>query len=959
MHSHVPTIRKLSSRLVLVPGLLTLALVAVLYAAAAWPLSRDLRQVAELRVRQDAQVLAQRVEVATARRITEMRQLGRAVERLPLKDLDALRAELAWLKARSNAYAWIGLTSADGRVLVATEGWLEGVSLKGRPVYENGRQGPWFGEFHPAKLLQPLLAGGDKPEVWVADVGLPLAAREGGAPAAVLVAHLNIDWLLRIGDEVLGAERQRRLGLDWGLVQADGRSLAPRAALIDLKRLPEQPGSGLAELAGAEAESARLVGYQDLSPGVGDALRWRAVVSQDLEEAMAPLTRLYTVLGGFAIASLLLGTALAWWLSQRLARPYEALVQAAQRRFQAEGAGLPEAQFLQRLGHELALPADAGPSETLLRRLASNAQQLQRVLDHLPMGLLLCDPAQRIVYANASFCALVGLPASSLQGRPALSLLLPSDTALRESLAAENGPHAASFELQASGGQRRPVAWQRVALHDREQQLDSVLMLVQDLSGEVSERRRADALQRRFALLVNSARSDGFVLLGADGLVRDWSQGAVQLSGWEAATVQGRPLRSLFQQPEAADALLAAVQRDGQAALAQRWRRADGGDFYALGRAYALNDGDGSLALIFSDATQSQEAAARLQESESRLAAVIGGASDAIISTDGEGRVLLFNPAAERIFRISQADMLGQTLERLLPPSEHGHHGQRMAAFAASETTRRPMGVGKVEGRRSDGEPVVLEAAISAARAGGRVVLTAVLRDVGERDRAERRMVEYQMQLAELTQRLLAQEKETTQRLAQVLHDELGQTLAALRLMLDAAMRREAEPPPWLARLDSTLDLANRQVRQVLTELRPPLLDEQGLQAALANELQQQRARHGEAGPEVLLDWRAEPELRWGSDVDYAAFMVAREALGNALRHAQASQVRLSVEGGQGWLRLRVEDDGVGAKTSLSKPGHLGLVGMRERALAIGARLEIGPAELGGLRVELSWRGGV
>lgn len=960
----MPNSTRLPVRLALAPSLVMLALVAVLYAAAAWPLSRDLRQTAELRVRQDAELLAQRVQIALARRFTEMRQLGKTLERMPLADLPAVREELSWLKAHGTpAYAWVGLTDLDGRVIAASDGWLDGQSLKGRPVYEHGREALWFGEFHPAKLLRRFLAGSEDAEVWVADIGLPVLGPDG-RPRAVLVTHLSATWLERLGDEVLGRSRRERLGLSWSLVQQDGKGLGGGAPPFLMPALPAASTPGWLQVNGDDEHAPHLLAYRPLAVGVSQELAWRVVVAQDLDTALAPLHRLYVALAGFALLTLVLGGALAWWASRRLARPYEALLSAAQQRFEAAGSGQTEGEFLRRLGDELvaSLPLHGPEAEGLVRRLASDAQQLKRTLDHLPMGVLLCDTRQQVVFANATFCSLIGQPASSLQGQPALNLMLPADPQRRAELERMGDPpvaRAANFELSTLQGEHRPVAWQRVPLLNREQRLDSVLMLVQDLSGEVNERRRADALQRRFALLINSALSDGFAMLGSDGRLIDWSQGAVHLTGWSPEAVQQRGLRSLFVEPEQADLLLEGVQRDGQARLTARLRKADGGDFFALGRLYQLSDSGDSLALIFSDVTAAQEATQRVQESEARLAAVIGGASDAIISTDAEGRVLLFNPAAERIFGVNQAEMLGQSLDRLLPPSERSRHPARMAAFASSESTRRPMGVGKVNGLRADGELLVLEAAISAARVGSRTVLTAILRDVSERDRAEQRMVEYQVQLTELTQRLLAQEKETTKRLAQVLHDELGQTLAAMRLMVDAGLRApgaEAGLPSWVRRLDGVIGTANQQVRQVLTELRPPLLDDEGLHAALANEMQQQQARHEEVV--LALDWPAGPAQRWDADVEYAAFMVAREALGNALRHARASRILLRGEGGDTWLRLSVVDDGVGSpELCTAKPGHLGMVGMRERALAIGARLEFAAADGGGLLVQLNWRG--
>jgi len=939
------------------PTWVMLIVVALLYGAAAWPLGGDLRRVAELRVEQDVSLLEQRVKLGISRRIAELRQLARGLRYAQLDNLPALRVELEDLKAQSDAFAWMALTDTEGRVLAASNGWLEGESLRGRPVYERGREVLWFGEFHPAKLLRPFLAGSEQAEVWVADVAAPVVDAEGRL-RGVLVAHINAGWLRQLCDDTLGVQRQSRLGLRWSLQQSDGWS--PGGETLPGLAAPAASAPGSQLLSDAQGQRW-LVAQRPLLVGVQGEQPWRAIVAQDMAVALGPLNRLYLWLGGLALLTLLLGGWLAQWLMRVAARPYAGLLAAAQQRLQAAGGAQPDAELLSRLGDELvaALPLQDPRADALLRRLASNAQQLQRTLDHLPMGVALCDSAQRVVHANRGFAALLGRNADELQGQAVMELLLPApaDAARRAELTVLGEPpvpRGAAIELYTIEGGRRSVAWKRVPLFDREQRLDSVLMLLQDQSGEVSERRRADALQRRFLVLVNSALSDAFVMLGADGKVIDWSQGAVHLTGWASEVVAGRELAQLLIEPAQAGILIERARTDGQVPLATRLRRADGSDFVARGRLYQLPDGDGSLALIFRDATKDEEATQRVQESEARLAAVIGGASDAIISTDAEGHVLLFNPAAERIFGVPQAEMLGQTLDRLLPPGERGGHPGRMASFARSEVTRRPMGVGKVSGLRSDGQVLVLEAAISAARVGGRTVLTAILRDVSERDRAEQRLVEYQVQLTDLTQRLLAQEKETTRKLAQSLHDDLGQTLAAMRLMLDAGLVA-AEVPAWVRRLDDVLGTANRQVREVLTELRPPLLDDQGLRAALDNELQQQQARH--ESMRLRLDWRADAEQRWSADVEYAAFMVAREALGNALRHARAQTIRVRVEGRDGALALRVIDDGVGDSRLAERlrPGHLGLVGMRERALAIGARLDFDSGPSQGTTVHLTW----
>lgn len=351
----------------------------------------------------------------------------------------------------------------------------------------------------------------------------------------------------------------------------------------------------------------------------------------------------------------------------------------------------------------------------------------------------------------------------------------------------------------------------------------------------------------------------------------------------------------------------------------------------------------------------------RVREQGEVFEAVIKSASDAVISVDVDGRISLFNPAAERIFGHAADTMIGQNLDILVPDAERHHHRGYMQRFAESPVTTLPLAVGHVRGLRADGQLLELEASISQVMVRGQKLLTAILRDVSERRRAEQAMVQYRKELSALAQRLLDQEKNTTQRMAQTLHDQLGQTLSAIRFSYDAFSPRAIEQlePAQQERLRSIgqlIEQAVLEVRQALVELRPPLLQEMGLQAALDNEV---RVRSIEA-ESVVITLEVSPDaegLRWPGEVEYAAFMIAREATGNALLHARASSIELHLEGSADELRLSVSDDGIGLHDSLSfgRPGHLGIVGMRERAVAVGGLLTVKASPSGGTLISLVW----
>lgn len=393
-----------------------------------------------------------------------------------------------------------------------------------------------------------------------------------------------------------------------------------------------------------------------------------------------------------------------------------------------------------------------------------------------------------------------------------------------------------------------------------------------------------------------------------------------------------------------------------------RMRRNDGEErwMHIVSRPRALPEGRICWDGLQMDVTDSREAALKLRESEAMLAAVIDSASDAIMICDAQERVRLFNPAAEQIFGYAARDMQGASVSRLLPAGIQSAQGRAWASDAAPGSGGRRLGLGRVQGVHADGSTRELEASISQVTVHGQQMLTTILRDVTDRVRTERALWQYQLELTELTHQLMAQEKATSSRLALILHDQLGQTLSAMRIdYVSDAQFADPGDAARHARVDGLIDQAIRDVRQLLVELRPTLLDEHGLIAALDNELLSRRPAAGQ----VSLRLESAPALqarRWPGDVEYAVFMVAREALANALNHAQASEICIRLEGDAHWLRLEVQDNGQGMAPGATavRPGHLGMVGMRERAIAIGGTFEVGEAPGGGALITLSWEDG-
>lgn len=181
-------------------------------------------------------------------------------------------------------------------------------------------------------------------------------------------------------------------------------------------------------------------------------------------------------------------------------------------------------------------------------------------------------------------------------------------------------------------------------------------------------------------------------------------------------------------------------------------------------------------------------------------------------------------------------------------------------------------------------------------------------------------------------------------RLAREVHDQLGQIFTALKMTLTQAFRNPTDQTGCIERMNSLLSDGIAVARRIAAELRPPLLDDLGLSAALAHRAQRFAEETGVAcETAVQQDERLHPEQAT------QLFRIVQEALTNVARHAGASRVRIegTLTDGQYWLA--VEDNGRGMSDSVKT--SLGLLSMRERAALAGGRLELGPGREGGLRV--------
>jgi PAS domain S-box-containing protein len=571
--------------------------------------------------------------------------------------------------------------------------------------------------------------------------------------------------------------------------------------------------------------------------------------------------------------------------------------------------------------------------------VGSNGQRVWQLLREMPVGLVLYDADFNIVYQNHASELMTGFAADEAVGRSPVGLWIMADqtASLRHSL---HRMRTERIALRGRGIQQRRdgrvawVQWYTTPLFEGDTFI-GYLGTHTDISEELRARTAVRAAKQQVDSLVDAAVDIAMLQLSPSGRVQSWNRNAEVLFGVPGADAVGNDVAPLLALPEHWPALLQGAAGGLRTEFEGWLPRQPDQRFWANLLLYPQHDEDGAVVavvLVARDLSDRRLAEQKVRDSETLLSAIVSTTSDAILGLNAQTCVVFSNPAAQRIFGRSAELLLGHPLFELLP---RAHLPSLIGA------------VRTVSAQRMDGVTLHLEASASETTVNGERLYTLTARDVTERVAAERALRQYREQLSALSRQLMEAEQQTNRRLAQLLHDQLGQTLTTLRISVDA-LRGQLPPSPTAAveqswsRVSGMIDRGMREVRQVLVELRPPLLQEQGLAVALDNEIQAEAVHH--SGVDIHLQLPpGMADRRWSPEVEYAVFMVAREAIANALHHARCQHLTVGIDAlGSLGLRLRVQDDGIGLGPvgQALKPGHLGLVGMRERAQAIGAALE-------------------
>ena len=325
--------------------------------------------------------------------------------------------------------------------------------------------------------------------------------------------------------------------------------------------------------------------------------------------------------------------------------------------------------------------------------------------------------------------------------------------------------------------------------------------------------------------------------------------------------------------------------------------------------------------------SQRERAASALRDSEERLRAILETAVEGIITIDERGIVESFNLAAERIFGFKAAEVIGKNISMLMPSPHHEQHDSYLANYRHSGHAKI-IGIGReVSGRRKDGTIFPMDLSVSEVRLAEQRLFTGFIRDITERKRLEKEILE----ISEREKR----------RIGHDLHDGLCQHLAGVEMMSQVLEQKLASRSPDAARrageIAKNVREAISQTRSLARGLSPVTIESEGLMSAL-----QELAENTGKIFSVSCRLDCDPPV---SVADHAVathlFRLAQEAVANAIKHGRAKKISILLAADRGRVILKVDDDGTGFSAEIFKSKGMGLrimqsrVGMMDGTLAI------------------------
>ncbi|HEY8555149.1 MAG TPA: PAS domain S-box protein [Burkholderiales bacterium] len=569
-------------------------------------------------------------------------------------------------------------------------------------------------------------------------------------------------------------------------------------------------------------------------------------------------------------------------------------------------------------------------------------------------AIIMLDPLGRVASWNKGAERLEGYAADEIIGKPLGIFYTQEEVAAGvPQRALEQARNAGVYEGEGwrvrKDGSRFWASVTITALHDADRGLRGFVMVTRD----VTERKQAEERLKESEARLARAQEFSLLMVAHVGLDGRWLKVPQMLCATLAYREEELLARGIedVTHPDDFAPEWEECQRliRGEAKsfdIEKRFLRRDGKVVWVYqNTSVVLDDNDRPVHFLtfIRDITQRKEAEEQLERSRLQLSEAQRLAHLGSWELDVESSRMEWSDELYRIYGVPRETPI--TYESYLGYVHPEDRGRVQTTVARALETREPF---TLEERviRADGEVrhLLSHGAVVTGPRGEVARLVGVCLDITERKRAEQRLREYAHRLESLSQRLLEAQETERRRIARELHDQIGQDLSVIKINLQA-LKRLPGATSFGGHIDETVRIVEgvlATARNLSVELRPSMLDDLGLAAALRWYLDRQAQRAG-----VALHFAVDSfDMRLAPAIETACFRLAQEALTNILRHAEARHVHVTLRAHGQELEMRIMDDGKGfdveaARMRASRGESFGLLGMEERALLAGGRLEI------------------
>jgi len=589
---------------------------------------------------------------------------------------------------------------------------------------------------------------------------------------------------------------------------------------------------------------------------------------------------------------------------------------------------------------------------SLFDRLQKHTALLDELFEQAPQAVTLMDSHHRILRVNREFCRFFGYTPEETIGRRLSDLIIPEESRDEDARHADLVAHGQ--RVDAEGVRRRKdgsllyASIVRVPVSVPGGQVVSYTIL-----NDITERKRAEEAvriseERWRSIFENSAV--GIVLTDPNGFFTAANRAFQQLVGYTEEELRALSYLDItHEEDRPANSAMVRQLWEGslpQFTLEKPYRRKDGTLIWVrvtVSLAPGSETAPRFAMAIVEEITERKNAEEQLRRSEAYLAAGQRLSHTGSWAWNMSSEELFWSQETFRIFGFDPAKTTASVAETFLARIHPEDRPMVEQGMEAAPTGPRDYAVDYRIVLPDGFIKHIHDVVYSVTNEAGQVVERyGVVMDVTHRKRAEENLQHAFEQLRALAARLENVREEERTRVAREIHDQLGQALTAIKMDLSALSRElpadRTQPSVRIERLLKLVDETIQSVRRIATELRPGILDDLGLAAAVEWAAEEFQARTGTTCRVRLPDF----DIAMDPERATAVFRIFQETLTNVARHADATEVDVTLAKSNGDLSLEVRDNGKGiADAKVFEGQTLGILGMRERALLLGGELTI------------------